>query len=156
VMMAFITAVMVVGLMSVSTASKADDASGMEKCFGVVKAGMNDCDNNDISCSMKAVIDSDPNYWIYVPKGTCAKLVGGITKQSASSGMGTTGGMGSATGASMSTGSGMGSGSGMDSGSSMSPGTSMGTDPGMGSSSTIKPATTTPPTSMKETKTKVR
>jgi len=84
VVAAIITALTAVGLMSVSTSARADDAPAMEKCYGIVKAGQNDCESNDVSCSMKAVIDSDPNYWIYLPKGACAKIVGGITKPAAS------------------------------------------------------------------------
>lgn len=84
VVAAIITALTAVGLMSVSTSARADDVPAMEKCYGIVKAGQNDCDSNDLSCSMKAVIDSDPNYWIYLPKGACAKIVGGITKPAAS------------------------------------------------------------------------
>lgn len=52
----------------------------MEKCFGVAKAGQNDCEAsmNPATCD-KSVIDADPNYWIYVPQGLCNKLVGGMT-----------------------------------------------------------------------------
>ncbi len=49
---------------------------GMEKCAGVVKAGMNDCDANGHTCAGLAKKDSDPNEWIYVPEGTCEKIVG--------------------------------------------------------------------------------
>ena len=48
-----------------------------EKCAGIVKAGQNDCGANGHSCSGKAKTDGDPNEWIYVPKGTCQKIVGG-------------------------------------------------------------------------------
>ncbi|MCL2926155.1 MAG: DUF2282 domain-containing protein [Trichodesmium sp. MAG_R04] len=50
---------------------------GMEKCAGIVKAGMNDCGANDHTCSGKSKVDSDPNEWIYLPEGTCKKIVGG-------------------------------------------------------------------------------
>jgi len=99
-MMAIITATIAVGLMSVSTSSKADDNQSLEKCYGIAKAGMNDCDVNDLSCSMKAVIDSDPNYWIYVPKGTCSKIVGGITKPVTSGSMNMGSDMSTGTGSS--------------------------------------------------------
>lgn len=52
----------------------------MEKCYGVAKAGQNDCDAGmDPATCDKSVIDADPNYWIYVPQGLCGKLVGGMT-----------------------------------------------------------------------------
>lgn len=56
----------------------ADDAQTMEKCYGIVKAGLNDCDNGSSVCD-KSVLDADPNYWMYLPKGACNKIVGGMT-----------------------------------------------------------------------------
>ncbi|MGI0116256.1 BufA1 family periplasmic bufferin-type metallophore [Zooshikella sp. RANM57] len=52
----------------------------MEKCYGVVKAGKNDCGANGHSCAGSATKDSDPNEWLLVPKGTCNKIVGGSTE----------------------------------------------------------------------------
>ena len=56
-----------------------DAPQAWEKCAGVAKKGMNDCGSLDKkhSCSGKATKDNDPNEWVYVPKGTCEKLVGG-------------------------------------------------------------------------------
>lgn len=53
-----------------------------EKCYGVVKAGKNDCASkaNSHSCATFAKTDSDPNEWIKLPKGLCEKLVGGTTE----------------------------------------------------------------------------
>lgn len=53
-----------------------------EKCYGVVKAGKNDCASkaNSHSCATFAKTDSDPNEWIKLPKGLCEKLVGGNTE----------------------------------------------------------------------------
>ncbi len=51
---------------------------GMEKCLGVAKAGLNDCGANGHSCAGKAKVDSDPNEWVYVPEGTCDKIVGSL------------------------------------------------------------------------------
>ena len=50
-----------------------------EKCYGVVKAGMNDCGALDgsHSCAKSAKVDGDTNEWVLVPKGLCHKLVGG-------------------------------------------------------------------------------
>ncbi|NER33540.1 MAG: DUF2282 domain-containing protein [Oscillatoria sp. SIO1A7] len=50
---------------------------GMEKCAGIVKKGMNDCGANGHDCAGKAEIDGDANEWIYVPEGTCNKIVDG-------------------------------------------------------------------------------
>ena len=48
-----------------------------EKCYGVVKAGMNDCFSPVHSCGGTAKKDNEPNAWVYVPAGVCKKLVGG-------------------------------------------------------------------------------
>ncbi len=49
-----------------------------EKCYGVSKAGKNDCAAGPgTSCAGTATVDAQGNAWMFVPKGTCAKLVGG-------------------------------------------------------------------------------
>ena len=50
---------------------------GMEQCYGIAKAGQNDCSDGTTTCD-KSVIDGDPNYFINVPTGLCNKLVGGM------------------------------------------------------------------------------
>lgn len=47
-----------------------------EKCFGIVKAGKNDCQTAASSCAGTSKKDAQGDAWIYVPAGTCAKLVG--------------------------------------------------------------------------------
>ena len=49
---------------------------GFEKCAGIVKAGKNDCGNNRHSCSGQAASDGMADEWLYVPNGTCKKIVG--------------------------------------------------------------------------------
>lgn len=48
-----------------------------EKCAGVVKAGKNDCATATNSCAGSATKDGQKDAWVYVPKGTCEKIVGG-------------------------------------------------------------------------------
>ena len=48
-----------------------------EKCYGIVKAGKNDCFFNANSCAGTVATDNVPGAWIYVPQGTCAKVTGG-------------------------------------------------------------------------------
>lgn len=57
----------------------------MEKCYGVVKAGKNDCANksNTHACGAQAATDSDPGEFVLVPKGVCDKLVGGTLADAA-------------------------------------------------------------------------
>ena len=54
-------------------------AEGKEKCYGVVKAGHNDCANaaKTHSCAGHATVDGDGGEWVALPAGTCEKLVGG-------------------------------------------------------------------------------
>ena len=50
----------------------------MEKCYGVAKAGQNDCKAGPgTSCAGTSTKDAQGNAWIFVAKGTCNKLVGG-------------------------------------------------------------------------------
>ena len=65
-------------LVSTGTASAAGDK---EKCYGIAKAGQNDCADptGTHSCAGQAKADKAPNEWKYVAKGTCEKE-GGKTK----------------------------------------------------------------------------
>lgn len=49
-----------------------------EKCYGVSKAGQNDCatKNGSHSCAGQSTKDNDPNEWKKVPAGTCEKMGG--------------------------------------------------------------------------------
>jgi uncharacterized membrane protein len=53
-------------------------AQEKEKCFGVAKAGQNDCANlaGTHSCAGQSKVDNDPGEWKYVAKGTCKDLKG--------------------------------------------------------------------------------
>lgn len=64
-----------------AAASPAMAAKGdMEKCYGIVKAGKNDCGTKAHACAAQAAKDSDPAEWIFLPKGACDKIVGGETE----------------------------------------------------------------------------
>lgn len=64
-----------------ATAVHAEDAA-KEKCYGVAKAGKNDCGSKDgvNSCAGSSTRDGDKNDWLYLPAGVCDKLVGGTTE----------------------------------------------------------------------------
>jgi uncharacterized membrane protein len=51
---------------------------GKEKCYGIAKAGSNDCANlaGTHSCAGQSKVDNDPGEWKYVAKGTCKELKG--------------------------------------------------------------------------------
>jgi uncharacterized membrane protein len=48
-----------------------------EKCFGISKAGKNDCQTATSSCAGTSKRDAQGDAWIYIPKGACERLVGG-------------------------------------------------------------------------------
>ena len=48
-----------------------------EKCYGIAKAGKNDCQTANSSCAGTSRRSSQGDAWVYVPKGTCDKVVGG-------------------------------------------------------------------------------
>ena len=56
---------------------KAMDKPAMEKCFGVAKAGKNDCAAGDHSCAGQATKNMDKASFVSLPAGVCAKLAGG-------------------------------------------------------------------------------
>ena len=58
-----------------STALAADDSK--EQCAGIVKAGKNDCATTTNACHGHVTADSNAEAWIYVPKGTCDRILGG-------------------------------------------------------------------------------
>lgn len=53
-----------------------------EKCYGVSKAGKNDCSWAGGSCHASLTKDGDKTAWILMPKGLCERLVGGSLKSS--------------------------------------------------------------------------
>lgn len=55
-----------------------------EKCYGVVKAAKNDCQTATSSCAGTSKRDAQADAWVYVPAGTCDKIVGGSTAPKAS------------------------------------------------------------------------
>ena len=59
-------------------------AASKEKCYGVAKAGQNDCANlsGTHSCAGQAKSDNAVDEWAAVAKGTCSEL-GGYSKSEA-------------------------------------------------------------------------
>lgn len=47
-----------------------------EKCYGVAKAGQNDCGTATHGCAGQAKSDFDEKEWKFVAKGTCEKVGG--------------------------------------------------------------------------------
>ncbi len=52
-----------------------------EKCYGIAKAGKNDCaSTGNSSCAGTSKVNGDPKAWLYVPQGYCDRIVGGSLK----------------------------------------------------------------------------
>jgi len=47
-----------------------------EKCYGIAKAGKNDCQTANSSCAGTSKRDNQGDAWIYMPAGSCDKIVG--------------------------------------------------------------------------------
>jgi uncharacterized membrane protein len=54
-----------------------------ERCYGITKAGKNDCSTATSACAGTAKQDFQKDAWVYLPKGTCLKLAGGSLAQPA-------------------------------------------------------------------------
>lgn len=76
----FVLAAALAGLAAATANVQAADAE-KEKCYGISKAGANDCasTSGSHSCAGQAKADNDPKDWKYVAKGTCEKM-GGMMK----------------------------------------------------------------------------
>jgi len=55
----------------------ANAQGNIEKCYGVAKAGKNDCQTASSSCAGTSKKDAQTDAWLSVPKGTCEKIAGG-------------------------------------------------------------------------------
>ncbi|MEX2354022.1 MAG: DUF2282 domain-containing protein [Gammaproteobacteria bacterium] len=61
-----------------SSGAFAQDKPEVEKCYGVAKAGKNDCAAGPgTTCAGTSKTDGQGNAWTFVLAGTCEKLVGG-------------------------------------------------------------------------------
>ena len=66
-------------LLAAGTAFAGDASASSDKCYGVAKAGQNDCAANGHSCAGQAKKDNDPNEWKHMPKDQCEKMGGKTT-----------------------------------------------------------------------------
>jgi uncharacterized membrane protein len=53
--------------------------TGSEKCYGIAKAGKNDCAAGVHSCAGQGTKNSDKSSFVYLPAGACEKIAGGST-----------------------------------------------------------------------------
>ena len=66
-------------ILALGLAGQAAAQSGpKEKCYGIAKAGQNDCANlaGTHACAGQSKADMDPGDWKYVAKGSCKDMKG--------------------------------------------------------------------------------
>jgi uncharacterized membrane protein len=74
---AVVAGIVALGFASLVAAQPVPQKEGTEKCYGVAKAGKNDCGTAKHACAGQgAKTDNDPGEWKYVAKGTCEKMGG--------------------------------------------------------------------------------
>ncbi|MFP4003192.1 MAG: DUF2282 domain-containing protein [Alphaproteobacteria bacterium] len=82
------SAAIVAGALATAVALNAAPTSAAkqetEKCYGIAKAGKNDCAAGPgTTCAGTSTKDGQGNAWMYVMKGNCEKIVGGsLTEKS--------------------------------------------------------------------------
>ena len=68
-----------VALAGIAAAPADASIAGKEKCYGVAKAGKNDCAAGPgTSCAGTSKIDYQGNAWKYVETGTCEEMGGSL------------------------------------------------------------------------------
>ena len=73
-----LTGALAAAIMLVSNGALAQDKPATEKCYGVAKAGKNDCAAGPgTTCAGTSKKDAQADAWMFLPAGTCEKLVGG-------------------------------------------------------------------------------
>jgi uncharacterized membrane protein len=72
-----ILAAAVSSLLALTTSAFAADQANSEKCYGVAKAGKNDCAGRAHACAGQSSKDGNAKEFIELPKGTCERIVGG-------------------------------------------------------------------------------
>lgn len=73
---AAVAALVGLGFANATLADPVKQPSGTEKCYGVAKAGQNDCGTAKHACAGMSKADNDATEWKYVAKGTCEQLGG--------------------------------------------------------------------------------
>jgi len=54
-----------------------------ERCYGIVRAGRNDCGTSTHACAGQARRDRGAEEWLMLPGGTCLRIAGGALKSGA-------------------------------------------------------------------------
>jgi uncharacterized membrane protein len=62
--------------------AEAKSRGATEPCFGIARSGKNDCKTHAHVCAGWSRRDGDPGAFVYVPAGTCERIVGGHLEES--------------------------------------------------------------------------
>lgn len=75
-----------IGSLSGATAHghEAPNIPGKEKCYGIAKAGKNDCGWSGGSCAGSSKTAGNTEAWMFLPTGSCNRIDGGSLKPYAS------------------------------------------------------------------------
>ena len=66
----------IAGTLTFGGGAAAAEKMPMEKCYGIAKAGMNDCQTSSTACAGTAKTGNQKDAWLFLPKGSCEKIVG--------------------------------------------------------------------------------
>lgn len=73
----------VLGALAVATLANAQppakQPAASEKCYGIAKAGKNDCAAGSHSCAGSSTRSEDKASFVYLPKGACSKIANAST-----------------------------------------------------------------------------
>lgn len=72
-----------VAMAAVAFAATPAAAQAKEKCYGIAKAGQNDCQTGSSSCAGTSKVDNQPDAWKYVPAGSCVSAGGALQPKKA-------------------------------------------------------------------------
>ena len=75
--LSFLVAAAVTGAIAGASIGSAQAADEKEKCYGLAKAGKNDCQTPINSCAGTTKKDGEPHAFLLLPKGTCERITNG-------------------------------------------------------------------------------
>ena len=64
---------------AISSAQAQGETKDQEKCYGIAKAGKNDCAIPGHDCMGHSKVDNDKKEWMFVKKGECKAKGGSLT-----------------------------------------------------------------------------
>ncbi|QSA95772.1 DUF2282 domain-containing protein [Methylococcus sp. EFPC2] len=77
VITAALASIVTLGALGLPSQAVAAEKKEVEKCYGVAKAGGNDCKTLSNACAGHSVENGQKDAFIALPKGTCERIAGG-------------------------------------------------------------------------------